>query len=57
MSFTIENIDISSSKRLTFDIKLLGRSFMYIKNNNGAKIDPFDTPALISSQWEFWPLS
>ena len=53
MSFTIENIDISSSKRLTFDIKLLGRSFMYIKNNNAAKIDPFDTPALISSQWEF----
>ena len=35
MSFTIEKIDVSSAKSLTFDIKLLGRSFMYIKNSNG----------------------
>ena len=30
---------------------------MYIKNSNGPKIDPCGTPALISPQWEFWPLS
>ena len=53
MPFTIEKIDVSSAKRLTFDIKLLGRSFMYIKNSNGPKIDPCGTLALISSQWEF----
>ena len=50
-------IYISSAKSLTFDIKLFGRSFMYVKNRNGPKIDPCSTPALISSQWEFWPLS
>ena len=56
MSFTIEKIDVSSAKSLTFDIKLLGRSFMYIKSSNGHKIDPCCTPASISSQWEFGPL-
>ena len=33
-----------------FDIILLGRSFMYIKNSNGPKKDPCNTPALIGSQ-------
>ena len=32
MSFTINKIEVSSAKSLTLDIKLLGRSFMYIKN-------------------------
>ena len=53
MSFTFEKIDVSSAKSLTFDIKLFVRSFMYITNSNGPKIDPYGTPALISSQWEF----
>ena len=53
MSFTIEKIDVSSAKSLTFYIKLLGRSFMQIKNSNEPKTDPCDMPALISSQWEF----
>ena len=44
-------------KSLTFDIRLLWSSFMYIKNSNGPKIDLCGMPALISSQWEFWPLS
>ena len=39
MLFTIEKIDVSSVKDFTFDIKLLGRSFMYIKNSNVPKID------------------
>ena len=34
MSFTIEKADVPSAKILTFDIKLLGRSFMYIKNSD-----------------------
>ena len=48
---------LSSAKCFTFDIKLLGRSFMHIKNSNGPKIDPCGTSALIGSQWKFWPLS
>ena len=40
MLFTIEKIDVSSVKGFTFDVKLLGRSFMYIKNSNVPKIDP-----------------
>ena len=53
MSFTVEKIDVTSAKSLTFNIKLLGRSFMHIKNSNGPKIDHCGTPALISSQRGF----
>ena len=56
MPFTIEKIDVFSAKSLTFHIKLLGRSFMYIKNSNRPKIDPCGTSPLISSQWELWQL-
>ena len=42
MSFTIEKIDVSSAKSLNFDIKLLGRSFMYIKNR--ALLNSASTP-------------
>ena len=39
MSFTIEKIDVSSAKSRQIVIKLSTRSFMYIKNSNGPKID------------------
>ena len=42
MSFTIEKIDVSLAKSLNFDIKLLGRSFMYIKNR--ALLNSASTP-------------
>ena len=45
-------IDVSSTKSLTFDIKLIGVSFMYIKNCHGPKIDPCGMPTFISSQRE-----
>ena len=48
-SFTIEKTDVSSAKSLLFGIKLLGRSFIYIKNGNGPEIGPCGTSALISS--------
>ena len=51
MLFTIEKIDVSSAKSFTFVIKLLRRSFTYIKSNVGPKIDSSGTAALISSQW------
>ena len=52
MSFTIEEIDPSSAKSFTFDMKLLGRSFMYIKNSNGSRIDPCSTPALVNGNFD-----
>ena len=51
--FTIEKIHVSSTKSFMFDVKLLGRSFICIKNSNEPQTDPCGTPALISSQWEF----
>ena len=56
MLFAIEKIDASSAKSFTFDIKLLGRSFIYIKNSNGPKIDPCGPPALINFQRDFLPI-
>ena len=57
VTYNWKNRCISSAKSFTFDIKLLGRSFMYIKNSNGPKIDPCGTPALIISQRKFWLLN
>ena len=37
-------------------MKLLGRSFMCIKDTQKPKTGPCSTPTLISLQWEFWPL-
>lgn len=45
-------IDLSSTKSLTFDIKLIGISFLYIKNCHGPKIDPCGMATFISSQRE-----
>ena len=42
-------IDALSAKSFTVDIKLLGRSFIYIKYSKGPKIDPYGTPVLIIS--------
>ena len=35
------------SKSLELENKPLGKSFMYAKKNNGPKIDPCGTPALM----------
>ena len=45
-------IDVSSTKSLTFDIKLIGILIMYIKNCHGPKIDPCGMPIFIISQRE-----
>ena len=46
VTYNWKNRCTSSAKSFTFDIKLLARSFMYIKNSNGPKRDPCGTPAL-----------
>ena len=46
-----------SANNFAVDIKLSGRSFMYIKNSKGPKIEPWGTPDLIGDQLEDCPLS
>ena len=43
----MEKIDASSANSFTVDERLLLRSFMYIRKNNGPKIEPWGTPASI----------
>ena len=40
MSLTTETIDVSSANNLAVDEMLLTRSLMYIKKNEGPKIEP-----------------
>ena len=43
----MEKIGASSTNSFTVDERLLLRSFMYIRKNNGPKIEPWGTPASI----------
>ena len=43
----MEKIDVSSANSFTVDERLLPRSFMYIRNNSGPKIEPWSTLASI----------
>ena len=39
---TVENSEVSSAKSLAVDSKLSARSFMYIRQSNGPKIEPVE---------------
>ena len=56
MLFTTEKRDISSTKSLQFDKRLLGKSFTWMENNKGSTIKPCGTPAVALSQDECWTL-
>ena len=43
---TAENSEVSSAKSFAFNYKSFVKSFIYIKNKSGPKIDPSGTPAL-----------
>ena len=45
--------EISSAKSRTFVVRPSERSFIYIKNNNGPRIDPCGTPDSILDSWPF----
>ena len=45
-------IDVPSAYSFTSDIKLLERSFIYIKTSDRPKKEPCSTPALIVSQFD-----
>ena len=53
---TTEKIGVSSAKSLGLESNLLGKSFIYTKKNNGPKIDPWGTPALIGDHLDYWLL-
>ena len=55
-SETIENKEVSSVNNLIFYFRSVAKSFMYIREKRGLKIDPCGTPARIHSQLEVFPL-
>ena len=52
LSCTTENREISSAKSFTVDSMFSEKSFMYIRKNNGPRIDPCGTPAFTGSHSE-----
>ena len=55
-SRTTEKIDVSSAKSLTFEFQLLGKLFIYSRNNKSPRIEPSGTPALTCDQYDDFPL-
>ena len=51
-SWTKENREVSLAKSFGFVIKLLDKSLMYIRKNNGPNIEPWGTPASILLVYE-----
>ena len=44
MSYATENRDVSSANHFVLENRSPDKSFMYIKNNNGSKMEPWGTP-------------
>ena len=49
-------MDVSSAKSLGLESNPLGKLFMYTKKNNGLKIGPWGTPALMGDHLDDWTL-
>ena len=56
-SWKTENNDVSSAKCFALEVKLSDKSFVYVENNNGPRIDPWGAPAWTLVHDEFLPLS
>ena len=56
-SLTTEKTDVWSARIFGLESNPLGKSFMYTKKNNGHKIDPWGTPALMGDYLDDWSLS
>ena len=52
---TTEKLEVSSTKSLTFEVSLSGKSLIWIKNNKGPKIEPWGIPVLSCDHFEVWP--
>ena len=46
---------LSSANRRILAPMFLTMSFIYIRNSNGPRIEPWETPASTEAQWEAWP--
>ena len=57
MLFPVKNKLLSSAnKSKKADFAASGKSFMYIRNNNGPRIDPCGTPHLMFKYFDLAPL-
>ena len=56
MSCVTENRDASSANNFALEDRAPDKSFMYIKNNNGPKMEPWRTPAVTFCYSDVWPL-
>ena len=55
-SLTTDKTDVSSAKSLGLKSNPLAKSFIYTKKNNGRKVHPWETPALMRHHLAEWPL-
>ena len=55
-SLTTDKTDVSSAKSLGLKSNPLGKSFIHTKKNNGRKVHPWETPALMRHHLDEWPL-
>ena len=56
ISWTVENIEVSSGKSFTDD-QSLHKSFIKIRKSKGPNVDPSGTPANTGSHEEVWPFN
>ena len=57
LSWITKNKDVPSANSLAFEGNPSDKSLIYIKNNNGPSIEPWETPALTSGQSEICPFN
>ena len=50
----MEKTEVSSASSLTVDERLWLKSFMYIREKSGPKIDPWGTPARTGDKEDAW---
>ena len=56
VSCVTENRDVSSGSNFALDDRSPDKSFMYIKNYNGPKMESWGTPAVTFYPSDVWPL-
>ena len=55
LSNIIEKRNVSPANSLEFETRFSDKSFIYIKESSGPRIEPWGTPASTLTHVEFWP--
>ena len=55
MSWTTENKEVSSADNLNSLLRPFGNSLTYMRNKRDPRMEPYGTPARISTQEDYWP--